>query len=237
MSPLTIIQGCRGSGKSLLAVILLEDSDRNIFSNFEIKYPKFERLTQSMLIDIENDCEIVMDEAYVWLESRSSMKYTNIFSSHVAFQLRKTNRNIFAIIQQVDTIDKRYRKEWDFFVECERYPNDSVDDDCWDFMYTFYNQKHKTSCSFVVSYEDAKSYFELFDTNEIVKVPAHSRMEYEMLKSEPLEWAKRANEMIKIVQKSKYRFNKKTKPSIEFSLIMNNFDAVWSKPIHILLNR
>ena len=237
MSPLTIIQGYRGSGKSLLVVMLLEASNRKIFSNFKINYPSYEKLTQSMLLNINDNCEIVMDEAYVWLESRSSMKYTNIFSSHVAFQLRKTQRNIFAIIQQVSTIDKRYREEWDFFIECERIPNDQENHNLWDFKYTIYNQKFKTNCSFKVEYERVIPYFKLFDTNEIVKVPAHSRMEYEMLKSEPFLWAKRANTIMKIIQKSKYTFTKPTKSAIEFSLIMNNFDAIWSKPIYIIINR
>ncbi len=44
-------------------------------------------------------------------------KYTNLFLSYIVFQLRKTKRNIFVTVQEVSSIDIRYRRQWDYYLE------------------------------------------------------------------------------------------------------------------------
>ena len=92
--PLTLIIGYRGSGKSLLMVKLIKNKKRLCYSNFRLNLDNYHSLRLIDMLRLPDNINVLLDEGYTWLESRTSTKYINLFMSYIVFQLRKTNRNI-----------------------------------------------------------------------------------------------------------------------------------------------
>lgn len=230
--PLILIVGQRGSGKTLLIVKLMKNVKRPIYSNFEIKHKYYRKLKIIDFLDMKPNCEILLDEGYTWVESRSSMKYQNLFASYIVFQLRKTNRNIYVTVQDISTIDIRYRKQWDYLIQCKRVTNSKIEEKEWDFKYKIYDKKKQSSKQLVLPYSKAKGLFDLYDTNEIVPVSSKSRIEYEILKTEPMEFFARS---LEIYNKLKGNLNPGvTKEFVKFLLLRHGMDEIWSNIIYLL---
>lgn len=87
------------------AMKLIEDHkpvpDNLLMNNFIILEPE-------MLISL-NASEVGIDEAYSWLESRTSGKDMNKFLSYILFQARKKDLEMYTTDQILETIDVRFR--------------------------------------------------------------------------------------------------------------------------------
>ena len=81
--PLTLIEGYRGSGKTLFAVIITRNSKRPIYSNFRIKHRNYNKLKLYNLLSLPRHIEVIMDEGYSLIDSRISMSYVNIFAGYL----------------------------------------------------------------------------------------------------------------------------------------------------------
>lgn len=187
-------------------------------------------------MELPKSIELILDEAYVWLESRTSMKYINIFLTYIVFQLRKTDTNIFITAQDLSTVDIRFRNQYDYIIECERQEED----------FTYHIKKKKMFIDpsgmidyelislgkYLVEYDEMKNYFEMYDTNEIIKIPAKSRMEFEILKTEPNLLLDKALEIIEII---KDNISNITQDSIMYTLLLNKIDISWYKIIYLLM--
>ena len=101
------------------------------------------------MLDLPKGINVALDEGYTLLEARTSAKYINLFLSYMVFQLRKTERNIFVTCQEVSSIDIRYRRQWDYYVQCSRVFDD-IDSNLWDFKYKIFDKK-KEKCSYLGS--------------------------------------------------------------------------------------
>lgn len=248
--PSIVICGWRGSGKNVFMVNRALKSKRPVYANFKINIPNWNRLTLVKLLDIEENCDLFIDEAYNWLESRTSMKYTNTFSSHVLFQLRKTDRNIYTTVQDFSTIDIRFRKQWDWKVNCERDPGKFFEDnydwiikeiiakpflkeeDFYDFIYHIEHRKSGSLNSYRYKYELGQKLFSLFNTNEIIEFPNKSRIKYEVLKTEPRLLLKESLRLAKII---KPKLNNITRESTRFALNSINQADIWAKDVYLIL--
>ena len=184
------------------------------------------------MLELPKGINLVLDEGYTLLESRTSAKYINLFLSYIVFQLRKTKRNIFVTVQEISSVDIRYRMQWDYYVKCERVYDPNIVSELWDFKYKIYDKKKKGVCIWILPYNEAKKSFNLFDTNEIVPVSAKSRIEYELLKTEPEQLILKALNLAKIV---KNKIKNITKESVKFALMIQGFDAVWHNSVYIIL--
>ena len=71
---LTSIIGKLGSGKTFLAVYLATKLKRPIISNFKLHIPNYEPLELFDLIELKPHTNVFIDEAYAWLDCRTSGK-------------------------------------------------------------------------------------------------------------------------------------------------------------------
>ncbi|MBA7494957.1 hypothetical protein ES702_05535 [subsurface metagenome] len=232
--PLTLVLGPRGSGKTYFIVEVLSASQRLIYSNFKIKFKNYKRLKLLDLLFLPKHIELVMDEFYSIADSRSSMSYVNVLCSYIAFQLRKTDTQIFITAQQLGSIDIRYRNEWDYVVLCNRIQNESEDWHFWDFGFVIFDKRTNTSNKWVIPYIHAKENFHLYDTNEIIEPRNKSRISYEFYKSEPKKLFLQGIKFAKIIKSNS---NISTKEKIELALLKNNIDPVWTKLCYLILKR
>ena len=230
--PLTLVLGPRGSGKTYFIVEVLSDFQRVIYSNFKLKHAKYIRLRLLDLLFLPKHIALVMDEFYSIADSRNSMSYVNVLCSYIAFQLRKTDTQIFITAQQLGSIDLRYRNEWDYVVICERVQNDKEDWHFWDFGYTIFDKRIGTSSKWIILYSHAKENFHLFDTNEIIEPRNKSRISYEFYKSEPKKLFLQGIKFAKIIKSNS---NVRTKEKIELALLKNNIDPIWTKICYLIL--
>jgi len=156
------ICGGLGSGKTLLAVIMLQNAKKkgyHIFSNIKVKGSRFITLRDFLSLDFPQNSVILLDEVYVLAESRLSHSDTNLIISHLIFQSRKRGLFIITTSQLRRSIDVRLRDLADILIYARRIQKG--------FHYlVFYGPEIK---SFILPYNVAKQYFNHYDTREIVE--------------------------------------------------------------------
>jgi hypothetical protein len=116
------ISGDRGSGKTLKAVwcATLKSPQLPIYANFHINLPNYHPLElREFLQDHYRNCLVILDEAYVYLESRVSQRGVNRIMGYIAMQSRKTNLDIILTEQVESSVDVRYRLLTDINISCE----------------------------------------------------------------------------------------------------------------------
>ena len=101
------------------------NSDRSrILSNYAIQDDRYEDLLPEMLMDKTlHDANILLDEVYAWLESRTSGRDINRYMSYILFQGRKKDIDFYMTEQLLSSVDLRYRDLIDYTVKCKAIPN------------------------------------------------------------------------------------------------------------------
>lgn len=119
-SMIGLIIGARGSGKTAVAMSLLEnlrDSNKKFFAmgfpNAEL--PKWIKNVDDM-DQIENDAFIVVDEGGILFSSRSSMSNANKLLSELLFVARHKNLTIFFISQNSSSLEINTLRQADFMI-------------------------------------------------------------------------------------------------------------------------
>ena len=228
--PLTLVLGPRGSGKTNFIIKKVRESLRDIYSNVKINLPNYKKFELENLYDIPPNVELIFDEGYAIIDSRLSMGYIASAVTYIAFQLRKTNVNIFITAQQVGSIDVRYRKEWDYVVMCERSPNNKKDWRLWDFLYTILCKRTGTTTRWLWEYKKSLSNFFYYDTNQIIQPRNKSRIFYELKKTNPemyYQWG------LIIYKKIQDQIKKGTKNEIELTLLKNGYTSMWKNIVYL----
>lgn len=161
---LTAIIGNIGTGKTLLLVLIAKLANihnKKIISNFYLSF-KHEKLNIDKFLNQEySDCIILLDEAYVYLESRISMSLQNRLSSYIVFQARKKNVDIYLTAQLLKTIDIRFRDMLNIIVYSKLQENS--------FNYDFYNFTSNKFNSKSLTFENASKFYKYYNTNEIIQ--------------------------------------------------------------------
>jgi len=174
---MTLIQiiGDVGSGKTLFAVRAAKLDTRPVYANFNIKLgthknkkrkivPRFSPLKPETLLSLKDDSLVIIDEAYIWLESRLSGRNINLYLSYILFQSRKRGIDIILTNQLSRTIDVRFRLMTNLEVYCQQV--ESIG-----FEYTFVKKsdfqyfKPKT---FILPYEEAEKFYKIYDSWELI---------------------------------------------------------------------
>ena len=162
---LIIILGNLGSGKTLIMTILSLFGYKQIWSNYKINSKKHHYLDIPDLFDLPDNINLLIDEAYAWLESRVSSSTLNEYLSSILYHSRKALTDIYLTTPELSTIDKRFRKLADFFIFCEHRSNLDTDD----FHFLFYDKNNNSYGSITLLYSEAKEYFKLYNTFEKVE--------------------------------------------------------------------
>ncbi len=115
---LVIIWGNRGSGKTTLATAIglqAKAQGTPVYSNYQID--GVGELKPAMLNSIQGPAVVIIDEAYVWLDSRVSMDVRARFLSYILFQSRKMKLDFILTVQLKHSLDRRYRELCDYYIE------------------------------------------------------------------------------------------------------------------------
>ena len=198
---LVLIIGENGSGKTFIMVLFaLSVLHKNILANFEIKHPHYKRLYLHDFLNIKDDTDVFIDEAYTWLEKRRALRLMNVYISHIKEQKRKTNSVWYVSEQREKLIDFRFEEFANVIIQCKtRYPIGHSTDD---FHYKIWFEDLDYPVYKMISYEDASKYFTMFDTNEIIEPDNKQKLEFVMIKDNPDLLFPKVIELAKILEKT-----------------------------------
>ena len=152
------------SGKTLLLVFFLKYLNYpEKYTNFTVKIKGVKPITLSELLTMNfslNEKSLVcLDEAYIELDSRRSLKKKNIDISHLIFQSRKRSVDIIYASQLRSSVDLRLRDLTQVNILALGKNNKNA------FVYYI----HEFDQFFTIPGEIAEMLFKLYDTYEIVE--------------------------------------------------------------------
>lgn len=209
---LIVILGNYGSGKTLLLTYFALKTKRKIFSNFKINTDNYNTLEVLDLLELPNNIDVFLDEAYTWLESRLSGKAINRYLSYILLQSRKRTLDIYCTAQLFSTIDVRFRHKSDIIIECHKFKDG--------FHYKIFNRNTFKRKYFVLPFDLAKKYYSYYDTYEIVEPYEKARLEFSLLSSDTNKLFKKAKQIAKYI---KPKLTRITHDSVKFALMDNGF--------------
>lgn len=163
---LFFIVGKLGSGKTLLMTFLaFINPKRTIYSNYSLffnrKLWKIKDFDLSVILtEGYNPSLILIDEAYNYFEARLSSSIENILGSDVLFQSRKKGMDIYLTLQELRTIDIRFRELVDIYIECQKLESHKC------FRYVIYSED--TTSVMLIPFSLAERIYKLYDTYEVV---------------------------------------------------------------------
>lgn len=163
---LTIIVGDVGSGKTLFQTWLCVTDKRPVYANYRIGIDRWAALQPSMIFDLQ-DCLVVMDEMYLWLEARVSSAKLNEYLSYMLFQSRKNATDYIGTAQIFGTVDVRFREMADYIVMAR---NDARAR-CFRYEVLKNSSIRPMVKRLSLSYDDASKVFPLYDTKEKIPIP------------------------------------------------------------------
>lgn len=207
------IIGDFGSGKTLLMCIFSFYSNRKVLANFEIiNNHKYTKLELTGLLNLPKNRDIFIDEAYTWLESRTSMSKINQFISYIIFQSRHIKIDLYITAQLFNSIDLRFRNNANIIINCTSI---RIKNKILGFRYDFYKvdrKKLKYITSLLLKYEKAKQFFNNYDTYELIKSKDYISLKLELLLNDINALKKELkvilNDISKEMKKDKIKFNK-----------------------------
>ncbi|MGQ4876464.1 MAG: hypothetical protein ACP6IY_20565 [Promethearchaeia archaeon] len=195
-----------------------------VVSNFHLNYP-YEEFSMDKFVNAKyNNCVLLLDEAYVYLESRLSMSERNRATSYILFQSRKKNLNMYLTMQLRSTIDIRFRTLADAFISCQGLTRHG-------YKYTFINRNGLTSTIYL-PLEKAYQFYAMYDTNEIVQIKDRNYFAFKT----PEEQKKYINEIVENVKKDYPEITKYTKQFLKWYFFNQNIDNKVLDIVHSFLN-
>jgi len=231
------IFGNIGAGKTLLSTIfsIISIKDK-IYANYKINNEKYCPLKLIDLLELPNNVDVVIDEAYTWLESRTSMSKINLYISYIIFQSRKRNVDIFITAQLESTVDLRFRELCHVHFIAHNVVN-HLNETIAFFYELFYNSKYLGNFYFLES--DVREYYKSYDTNEIIEPRNFRKLKIELL-SDSIDRLipfldSLLPEIRKLVKKSKHN-NRYTKTEIKAHLTTLNIPTRFCEYYYHKLN-
>jgi len=226
--------GNLGSGKTLFLVILATSLKRLIYSNFKLHIPNYRKLELINFIDLENNVNVFIDEAYAWIDSRTSGSAVNRYCSYVILQSRKTFTDVFLTAQLFGSLDVRFRLQSNVIVYCQKYGSMKYNNLIVPkrFIYKIYNRETQAIQRFDLEFEKAIPYFKLYDTLEIVDSNEKESLEYYLIKDNNKRLKNKVFEYVKQLNFSDTNIKKLTHSSLKFALLINEIPLVYESYIY-----
>lgn len=226
---LIIIWGDIGTGKTLFMTLMaMMEQEKPIYANYHLDCPNYRPLTPSAIERLSGSALVLMDEGYVWLESRISSSLSNRFWSHMVFQSRKRDLKIIVTCQMLSTIDVRYRTMADLYILAEKHPEG--------FAYTFYKPESNLSQSGVrkvarilIPFSLAEQIYPHYDTFE--RVSAIDKFLVASVESDPAELNRIINDLAERF-KSTIGESEITKYKVEDFCVAEGYPTKYAKMIY-----
>jgi len=175
---LTTILGKKGSGKTLLTTVFSDYSYKpNVYANYTMKIAKVKPLLLSTILEVSFSADLMIDECYIWLESRTSGAKVNIFLSQILMQSRKRGIDFYLTAQLGSMIDVRFRSESDYAILCYKWMDGEK---VIGFEYNVIDREGNESFFFLEGLI-ANPFYDLYDTYEIVPPHNIKQLEYSVM--------------------------------------------------------
>ena len=158
-----IITGRTGTGKTLLATYLASKSEKRVLANYQLNIPQAEPdlIRPQDLSALEQPTLVILDEAYTWLEARTSGRLVNRYISYIAaFQQRKRAVDTILTVQLFDTVDKRFREMADTVIHADGETSEGYHYWLW--------EPGGRAKGFTLPFHEAERIYPLFNTYEMV---------------------------------------------------------------------
>lgn len=238
-----VLTGKMRHGKTLIMTVFAKISEyfdeRKIHSNYEIKLPNYIPLDLKKLFNNQiNDAIIYLDEAYTYLESRVSTSDMNKAMSYILFQSGKRNLDMILSAQDFSTIDVRFRKQTDYQIKCKRVRNSEFNGFEYKIFINSMNPKtlereFRYIKSLKLSFNEAKKYFPLYNTFEVITPYQQQKISLEILKNtNPKDYDK---EIIKVASMIKPNLSRITHDSVSKALRHYGIPTFIEKEVYIEL--
>jgi len=171
---LVVIVGDLGSGKTLLATLIAAHDDRPVYANYAMRLDndRYHQLEPQMLEKLNTPSLIVLDEAYLYLESRLSGRDLNLYMDYILLQSRKRKMDFVLTTQMVSALDKRFRNLADVLIIAERTKEG--------FAYHLIFPGKGGNKTFTMTWSTAQKYFPLYDTYEVIS-PIDDSMRFNII--------------------------------------------------------
>lgn len=199
--------GKLGTGKTLLMTYLAQNYDSNkiVYSNYNIDIPNNKVIDVEDLTDVA-DGLVLIDEAYLWLESRLSTSRANRFVTKIMFQSRKRGFDVGLSAQVHSSIDLRVRQleqslvvsygenagDFETYCENERY-RELVNELNLNFFFDYVVETQTGIIPLRLSFETAYEVSQIYDTTEFPH-------EMEVSKFEPDKYDEKVEGAVEVVK-------------------------------------
>lgn len=170
---IVVFIGNLGSGKTLsMTKFLYADflKGKRIMANYGLKFP-YEKIDFNKAYELLQDedlkrVSIGVDEAHIFLDSRSSSTKKNKLISYFLLQTRKRSINLYLTTQYFNQVDKRLRQVTDKLIICSKIKLNSG--------LLFENDVYKKNMLGEFEpqarlFYNPQNFYKLYDTNEIIK--------------------------------------------------------------------
>lgn len=180
-----IITGLKGDGKSTLSTMFAYNAykaGRPVYSNYGLAFEYTELYLNKVKDEIEQlqDAMLVVDEAYLYVDSRNPMSKGNKAISYLVLQTRKKGVDLILNLLQKGLGDLRIRENSDYVYDCEamivknnrlvRCSIEDIENQRVDVISVYKADVRMRRLSRFVF--DPAPYFKLFDTREFVDITA-----------------------------------------------------------------
>lgn len=221
---LVTIAGDLGSGKTFVATVIaciLARHGRLIVPNYILRLENVQPFDlNTFLAGRYFHCCVILDEAYVYLESRISTSNLNRAMSHIVFQSRKRDCDVIVTVQLNDTIDLRFRELSQVYVLAQHRTNR--------FVYDIYRRMpDRTTKHFMKSIplRKAEALFNLYDTTQVIQTDNVI----------PLAHVFSREEVQDVAERFCAESEKRTKTAITGFLRLNGFPLTLADSIYYLV--
>ena len=221
------ILGNLGTGKTLFLAYISTKFNRKVYSNFELKNKFYEPLKVIDLLNLPNNIEVFIDEAYTWLESRVSSKALNRYLSYILLQSRKRTINIYITAQLFSTVDLRFREQSNIIILCKKIDNG--------FHYKLFNRDNNSMKAFILPFEKAKDFYQVYDTYEIIEPFEKRKLEFQLISSDT-ELLLNTSKKIAFELHDKIKDNKYTHQNVKLALLENGFEPQYEPYVYAFLH-
>lgn len=176
--------GYLGTGKTLFLTWMAWNSRQPVYANYSLDLDNAEKIGVKDLNNLDKGL-VLIDEAYLWLDSRLSSSEMNRYLSKIIFQSRKRGFNMILSSQIQGAIDLRYRYLQDYRVHALGQDHKN------NFRYVVHGRGRVND--FSIDYETARELFDIFDTFEYPDQDSETktRFEIEDLEEEVNEYCER----------------------------------------------
>lgn len=180
-----IITGLKGDGKTTLSTMFAYNAHkdgRRVYSNYGLSFD-YEPLHVNELRDDPDalmDAIVVVDEAYLYVDSRNAMSPGNKAIGYLTLQTRKRGVDLILNLLQKGLGDLRLRENADYIYDCEamrvrnmrlvRATIEDIENQLVDIIRVYRADVRQRALR--VFMFDPTPYFKLFDTREMIDILA-----------------------------------------------------------------